>query len=284
MKDYREYPIHPLANLFPRHSDEEITELAQNIKEVGQLQPIMIATEDKTTYLIDGRNRLAACVEAGIEPKVEVYEGDIPAYIHSVNLRRDHTKGQRAMAYAVMFPETTKLKRKLPQVTSDKPSTKALSYCRKVLMYAPQLQEEVLCGAIGLNAAYDIARDAECEDEIKQKRIKEKAGQMEYYKTNKPDLFDRINAGSITLVEANAIHKEEQAAKQMINLSVLDKFKTYRVFTQSVSSESGVQKFIDAIYSDDYKGEPINELINELHKGVKSMQYTIQELEGYEKN
>jgi len=289
MKDYLEYKIHPLANLFPRHSGEEITELSQSIKDMGQLQPIMIATENGETYLIDGRNRLAACIEAGVEPVIEVFEGDIPAYIHSVNLRRDHTKGQRAMAYAITFPVAVIGKNQhsegYPEDTPDNaPSKQMLTKARKILTFAPQLKEEVLCGALGLNAAYEKARDAECDNSIEEKKRDEKAGQMEYYRTHEPDLFDRINTGSITLAEANAIHKEAKAAKQATNCSVIDSIRVFKNFTLASSGEAGTQVFLDAVYSDENKGNPVDELIKSIDLGIASMQNISQELKNHEKN
>ena len=52
--------------------------------------------------LIDGRNRLAACRMAGVEPLYASLNGHDPvAYILSANVaRRNLTKGQRARAVA----------------------------------------------------------------------------------------------------------------------------------------------------------------------------------------
>jgi hypothetical protein len=70
----------------------------------GLLHPIVI---DDQKQLIDGRNRLAACKIAQVEPRFEELNGRDPrAYIVSANLnRRNLTKGQQAMALALIYPD-----------------------------------------------------------------------------------------------------------------------------------------------------------------------------------
>jgi hypothetical protein len=57
--------------------------------------------------LIDGRNRLAACKLANVEPRfAKLPAGSDPlAYIESMDTRRNVSKGQRAMATAMRYPE-----------------------------------------------------------------------------------------------------------------------------------------------------------------------------------
>jgi hypothetical protein len=40
--------------------------------------------------LLDGRNRLAACEQLGIEPETTTYDGDPEAYVVSLNILRRH--------------------------------------------------------------------------------------------------------------------------------------------------------------------------------------------------
>ena len=60
--------------------------------------------------LIDGRNRRAACKVAGMEPTSRDLNGEDPtAFVLSANIHRRHmTKGQRAMAVAMIYPEPEK--------------------------------------------------------------------------------------------------------------------------------------------------------------------------------
>jgi len=90
------YEIHPAAELFPMMSDVEFNGLKADIKQHGQRDDIMIWKGQ----LVDGRNRLRACDELGIEPSLcEMSEElDPVAWVLSHNLHRRHlTTSQRAM-------------------------------------------------------------------------------------------------------------------------------------------------------------------------------------------
>jgi ParB-like nuclease domain len=88
-------PVHPIADLFPMMTDEELANLAADIKANGLIHPIVV---DKDGLVIDGRNRARACEIAGIEPATVLFEGDDPrAYIIACNIARRHmSKGQQA--------------------------------------------------------------------------------------------------------------------------------------------------------------------------------------------
>ena len=57
---------------------------------------------DQDGQVLDGRNRLAACQMAGVQPMFETYDGkNVDSYALSVNITRRHlTKGQAAMIAA----------------------------------------------------------------------------------------------------------------------------------------------------------------------------------------
>ena len=92
--------VHPVAALFPMLADDELKELAIDIKQNGLKFPIILDVEGKT--LIDGRNRLKACELAGVEPRFERLNGeDTVAFIMSANMaRRDLTQNQKAVVLA----------------------------------------------------------------------------------------------------------------------------------------------------------------------------------------
>src|SRR5215813_3069912 len=96
MEDVLPLDIHPLAEIFPPMSDEEIKSLIDDIKTNGLREPIILF-EDK---VLDGRNRHRACAELGIEPQTRKLDGkgDPLDYVISKNLHRRHlSESQRGV-------------------------------------------------------------------------------------------------------------------------------------------------------------------------------------------
>jgi len=93
-----ELEYHPVCEIFPFISDEELNLLADDIKRNGLLNPIILLDGK----ILDGRNRYIACLRAGVEPVTRDYEGDDPArFAISQNVRRRMmTVSQKALVAA----------------------------------------------------------------------------------------------------------------------------------------------------------------------------------------
>lgn len=87
-----EMPIHPICDLFPMMDAKSLAGLAADIKLNGLLSAIVL----HEGQIVDGRNRLVACREAGVEPHFvrwrELYTGEMPVdrWIWSLNVERRH--------------------------------------------------------------------------------------------------------------------------------------------------------------------------------------------------
>lgn len=96
----RPYEHHPIAAIFPLMTDDGIELLAADILEHGLREPIMLF-EGK---VLDGRNRLAACIAAKVTPRFAEFRGETVeavALVWSVNCRRRHlNSSQIAIAEA----------------------------------------------------------------------------------------------------------------------------------------------------------------------------------------
>lgn len=92
------HELHPLCTLFPRMAGAEFDALCADVKANGLRQPITL----HNGMILDGGNRYAACVAAGVEPQFAEFSGDNPvAFVLSANLHRRHmTPGQQAAIVA----------------------------------------------------------------------------------------------------------------------------------------------------------------------------------------
>jgi hypothetical protein len=93
-----ELPYHPLANVFPLMEGREFTELVDDIRRNGLNQAIVVLDGQ----VLDGRNRMRACLESGVAYRLEPFGGDDPvAFVISANIRRRHLdESQRALVAA----------------------------------------------------------------------------------------------------------------------------------------------------------------------------------------
>jgi len=84
------YAIHPAANMFPMLAEADLAALAEDIRVNGQGEPVVIWDGQ----VLDGRNRLAACELAGVEPLTRTLKAcpDPVAFVLSANLRRRHLR------------------------------------------------------------------------------------------------------------------------------------------------------------------------------------------------
>ena len=179
-------------------SDEELDELAADIKANGLLNPIVL---DETGVLIDGRNRQEACRRANVKPTYAALNGADPvAFIMSANVSRRHlNKGQQAMAVAFAYPEPDKPgrgKKGKAEETSGF-SQKRLQQARQVLHYSRELALAVLDDTIKLDSALE-------KISAEQKAMKSTEGKLALLREEAPDLAELVAEERLSLDEAHA--------------------------------------------------------------------------------
>ncbi len=188
------YPIHPLADCFPRMPGPEFVLLKKDIRENGLIEPIWVYDGK----VLDGRHRQFACQEVGVEPRYRQYEGTNPiGFVASLNVNRRHlSESQRAMAAANLAnmvvggkeansanlpncqPVSQSVAAQLLQV-----STRAVTSAAKVKRTAPaEVVEAVKAGNISLNMAAQVAEMSDEEHEefadVSAEQIKEVAKEI----------------------------------------------------------------------------------------------------------
>lgn len=160
---------HDLALAFPDLSEKAYGELLIDIRDNGQLAPIVLF-EGK---ILDGKNRYRVCQELGLEPITQDYEGEDPAaYVISLNIQRRHlTASQRAVAADKISAWSTKGRpKKEANLPIKKPDVKEASEqlgvsgrstraARKVRQEAPkEVREALESGEVKVSDAGSIAK------------------------------------------------------------------------------------------------------------------------------
>jgi hypothetical protein len=220
-------PVFPPADVFPMMAEDELQELAEDIREKGLREPLVVADIETAkgggeviveTMLVDGRNRREACRLAKYAPDIVKLNGvDPTAYVVSANLHRRHmTNGQRAMATALIYPELGDRWRGKKMSGSGPFSDVAkqrISQARMVLKEAPGLVDQVLGGSVTLDAAYRTAVDRQKADEwqrLDMDKLRERAS----------DLAQRVADSELSLKEAKILLEKRDEQQRNIRLTV----------------------------------------------------------------
>ena len=96
MSTPQEFPLSPLAEIFPPWTTEQLDRLTEDIAAHGMREPILVWRET----IIDGRHRLKACRKAGVEPVyrfLDDEEDPLAVVIGENVLRRHLDETQRAV-------------------------------------------------------------------------------------------------------------------------------------------------------------------------------------------
>ena len=179
---------HPAAELLPMMAAEPFAELVADIREHGQVEPILV---DDAGQIVDGRNRYKACLEIGIEPITATT--DVPSeklidLVVSLNVKRRHlNSSQRACIGVTLLPmieakaKERELQRKKGETPEDSPESKPKGESR-----------EEAARIVQSNSSYIS----------KAKRLKK----------NDPKLFDQVKAGDLSLLDAESKLRQKKDA------------------------------------------------------------------------
>lgn len=196
---------HPYADAFPMASEEELGELAESIAAVGLIHPIVLTPQGE---VLDGRNRLAACKQAGVEPAFETREGDDDDYKEFVigantTGRRESMTVQIAAASTALILGHEKrkngrwMRNSIIQNSGLQGSAERESLrCAGLVMdeLGPAHLIEVRDGEASLNKKYEQARRQKEERETAEARKVEAARQAEEREQRAQEFFDNDSA------------------------------------------------------------------------------------------
>jgi ParB-like chromosome segregation protein Spo0J len=180
--------FHEVAKLFPLIQGEEFDDLVKDIKENGLKQPIWIYQGK----IVDGRNRYKACLEAGVRPRYQEWDGDgsLVSFTISLNVKRRHlTKSQ----LAIIAPQVEE------QFTLEAAKNMAIGGAKHHGNQYTGIETEGLPNLVNLpiHAAEETAKvlDVSKGYVIDAKKIQREA----------PELIEHVKDGTLTIPDAKAI-------------------------------------------------------------------------------
>ena len=190
---------HPIANVWPSLNDQELEDLAEDIKANGLHHPVVLYEEK----ILDGRNRAKACELAGVALKTTKYRGEDPVgYAVSLNEKRRHlSSSQRAALAAEMKPyfEAEAKKRQQAAGGNNNPLGKN-QYSQKeegsLVEKVPQASRKQSKQPIEKSRAR-AAKTFDTNENYVNK--------AEKIKRQSPEVFDRVKKGELNIPQASRI-------------------------------------------------------------------------------
>jgi hypothetical protein len=238
---------HPACEVFPMIGGDEFEALKRDIAANGQREPIVLVDGE----LVDGRNRLRACEELGIEPVFRNLPseeaGDVFALVMSLNLHRRHLKPRERGAALRAYMKSIGAKRQQgkrvdkangstsPSVsevaaTLGVPRQTASRHIKAAEDYeaaSPDLRAKVDAGELTPKKARQLTENPDAEPAEPKPRTGKRAKIIENFARNQAAEFvGRIEgvAGYCEKVKVEAIRSDErllrhwrEASKSAIN-------------------------------------------------------------------
>lgn len=192
-----QWKIHPVCKLFPPMNATERRELVEDIKKNGLIEPIVTHGD----WIIDGKNRLAACEEAGISPKFSEWDGkgSLVAFSISKNLkRRNLTASERAVIAAESLPIFQQEAKARQESQGERGKEGGRGNAKPLAPKEAKVSGEGKATADAAKTAGVSRSTVERADELKRKD---------------PPKFKQVKAGEKTVGQAHRELKAEEAAK-----------------------------------------------------------------------
>lgn len=226
--------VHPAAEAWPMLPTEELDELAVSIANDGLMEPL---TLDADGRLLDGRNRLAACGKACVDPVFVVHIGDPIAFIIARNSTRRHMAiGARAMATAKVLADAGRRKNGRWQrgaITGSGNSgwQQRMTEAGLVVDFTPGDTEKVISGELALDAAYRKAQQMKAASESYDAKREQLA-------KDAPDLAENV-------------HDEQSLAENLAALKARQEQEAaaFRVHVKQVQEAASAWPVLEALAS-----------------------------------
>jgi len=208
--------VHPIASLWPMLGNDELDDLADDIRRNGLMHPIVL---DQHAQLVDGRNRLEACRRAEVAPDfITVTLEDPVAFILSANAARRHmNKGQLAMAIVrskSFFKKDFAWGELAETATLLGVSRTRIDYAVAVQRHAPELSDRVIANDLALNDAYAAAIQSKRTRSAAEDEAKQHEADMARLRAGAADLAERVEDHRLDIKDALRQLAQREADEQ----------------------------------------------------------------------
>lgn len=186
------FDTHPAADIYPLIEDKEFDDLVESVKRNGLLDDIVLIGSGEKARILDGRNRLRACLKAKVKARFTQYRGkdDVDTLIAYVESKNDHRRHLSPSQRALIAARKSELRNGQRPVgaTSDKRtqrenaelhqvSVRSLAHGRAVLEGAiPAVVAAVDKKKLAIDAAAQLAKLPRDEQKHFADRINGKGG------------------------------------------------------------------------------------------------------------
>lgn len=222
-----ELTAHPAAAAFPMMDPGRFAQLVESIATTGLQVPILLCDGQ----ILDGRNRYAACREAGVEPRFEQFAGGNPfEHVWALNgQRRDLEAGQRA-AIRLLIDKSSAgweadqtRRREAANARRAEATTQQHEAAGGRRLEVAAADREAQVDGYGRAAVGDLSRDKrpteKPEPDHEHARLAARAAVSEATAARtqalgnkRPDLLAAVAAGEVKLTEATRQAKRDELA------------------------------------------------------------------------
>jgi hypothetical protein len=215
--------FHPIANVWPLMDDDKLSELAEDIRENGLINPIW-TYEGK---VLDGRNRYKACLLASVKATFTEYKGDSPAsFAVSLNDHRRHmNKGALGAVAVELLPHFEEEAKARYDATVGRPKKESTQKIGEIVCNpAPKKTSEAVKLTASKHANEAVHTAAKAVGTNRQY-----VADAKKIKAADPDTFERLKAGKVTMQNAkrevarkptDAWRKDERDRQSQVNAGV----------------------------------------------------------------
>ena len=262
-------PVFKDADIFPMIPADELAELADDIKENGLNEPVVIAQINGEWMLIDGRNRREACRIAEVIPAYRIVEADpdkLKALVWSWNGPRRHlSSSQKAMAYAMMYPKgnqgkRTDLLQNCKKSDDEKIDASAISRARFILKHDLESAKLVRDGHpdYPLSATYDAVKKVVKERAEKAEAKRQELEKLTALRSEYPDLASLVDEGRSYLHEAletaaNRARKAQEEAERIAREAAEQERRQREEEEARLAEEERQQREAERLAREDYE-------------------------------